>query len=277
MIKANFYSVLLLFAFIFSCSNTNEDAKNALSNTKPKAALEYDSTIRTAHILVALCDNRYQGIVPVPAAIGNGEDFNKNLYWGCSFGIRSYFKASKDWKLIRKTNLDSIRLERLVFKSITSNFYLVCDAYKGKNIKECTIDFLNSAAGQLKDTLQINNAVIGINGNAKLLTYIGHDGLMDFGLNKSFKNADGKERDVVILACKSKKYFSSFIKNAKAKPLLWTSDLMCPEAYTIHDLINVYIKSPTDAIGMQDAGTKAYSKYQKCSVKASKNLLVTGF
>jgi hypothetical protein len=272
-VKAIFISI----CFFISGSSATKKEEEKTSDVNPKAVLEYYSTIRTAHILVALCDNKYQGIVPVPAAIGNGEDFNKNLYWGCSFGIRSFFKASKDWKLIRKTNLDSIKLERLVFKNTTSNFYLVCDAYKGKNIKECTIDFLNSAAGLLKDTLQINNAVIGIKGNAKLLTYIGHDGLMDFSLNNSFKNADGKERDVVILACKSKKYFSSFIKNAKAKPLLWTSDLMCPEAYTIHDLITVYIKNPNDVVAMNDAASKAYSKYQKCSVKASKNLLVTGF
>src|SRR5688572_22804615 len=26
------------------------------------------------HIFVALCDNKYQGIVPVPAKIGNGQD-----------------------------------------------------------------------------------------------------------------------------------------------------------------------------------------------------------
>ena len=274
----NFLKLLFIsIVFFISCSNATKKEDEKIKEVKSKLEFKYDSTINTAHILVALCDNKYQGIVPVPEAIGNGEDFNKNLYWGCSFGIRSYFKASKDWKLIRKIKLDSIKLERLVFKNNTSNFYLVCDAYKGKNIKECTIDFLNSAAGLLKDTIQINSTVIGINGNAKLLTYIGHNGLMDFTLNNSFKNEDGKERDVVILACKSKKYFSSYVKDAKANPLLWTSDLMCPEAYTIHDLINVYIKSPNDKIGMHLAATKAYSKYQKCSIKASQNLLVTGF
>src|SRR5213596_1995295 len=37
---------------------------------------------RVAHVLVALADNKYQGIVPVPAAIGNGDDPVRNLYWG---------------------------------------------------------------------------------------------------------------------------------------------------------------------------------------------------
>lgn len=29
---------------------------------------------KTIHVYVALCDNVYQGIVPVPKAIGNGDD-----------------------------------------------------------------------------------------------------------------------------------------------------------------------------------------------------------
>ena len=52
---------------------------------------------------------------------------------------------------------------------------------------------------------------------------------------------------------------------------------MCPEAYTIHDLLEVYIKTPKDTEKMNATAAQAYSKYQKCSIKAAKNLLVTGF
>ena len=41
---------------------------------------------RVAHVIVALADNRYQGIVPVPPAIGNGDDPDRNLYWGTRYG-----------------------------------------------------------------------------------------------------------------------------------------------------------------------------------------------
>ncbi|EDY21883.1 hypothetical protein CfE428DRAFT_0008 [Chthoniobacter flavus Ellin428] len=34
------------------------------------------------HVFVALADNATQGIVPVPAKIGNGDDAEHNLYWG---------------------------------------------------------------------------------------------------------------------------------------------------------------------------------------------------
>jgi hypothetical protein len=35
---------------------------------------------RLIHVFVALADNVHQGIVPVPAALGNGDDPARNLY-----------------------------------------------------------------------------------------------------------------------------------------------------------------------------------------------------
>jgi hypothetical protein len=37
---------------------------------------------RTIHVFVSLADNQNQGIVPVPARLGNGLDATHNLYWG---------------------------------------------------------------------------------------------------------------------------------------------------------------------------------------------------
>src|SRR5690349_21306631 len=65
--------------------------------------------IRTVHILVALCDNKYQGIVPVPKSIGNGQDPASNLYWGCDLGLKTYFKKkTSNWNLVstQKTGKD---------------------------------------------------------------------------------------------------------------------------------------------------------------------------
>ncbi|RZL42005.1 MAG: hypothetical protein EOP00_23985, partial [Pedobacter sp.] len=65
-----------------------------------KNIANYDANTKTIHVFVALCDNKYQGIVPVPKAIGNGQDPANNLYWGCAYGIKGYFKKSKEWKLL---------------------------------------------------------------------------------------------------------------------------------------------------------------------------------
>jgi hypothetical protein len=243
---------------------------------QPLAITGTDSLKRAIHVMVALCDNTYQGIVPVPAKIGNGQDPNSNLYWGCGYGIRSYFKKSAEWKFLSSRKIDSLLLERIIFKHIKKDVYLVADAYNGKYIRNCTVGFLNACSGLSKDTLHIGSQVIGTNGNASLLAYIGHDGLMDFHLPDTFRNKDGKKRDCIILACVSKTYFSPFIYQSGANPLVWTTGLMCPEAYTLHDAITGYINQES-AEAIRTRAAMAYNKYQKCGLKASRNLLVSGF
>jgi hypothetical protein len=152
--------LLMAYPLFFACSSgtaskPKQPGTNQPHPTSSAQQLLFDSSWKTIHVFVALCDNTYQGIIPVPAAIGNGEDKEHNLYWGCSLGISAYFKASKEWKLVRKYQIDSIKLERLVFQHLSAKYFLVADAYRGKDIKTCTIDFLNACSGQLKDTIQV--------------------------------------------------------------------------------------------------------------------------
>lgn len=231
---------------------------------------------QTIHVMVALCDNQYQGIVKVPKGIGNGQDPNSNLYWGCGYGIRTFFKKSADWKELKRYKVDEFVLERIVFKHKTKNYYLVADAYDGRYISDCTIDFLNACCGAEKDTVVVNDITLGLKGDAKLLAYIGHNGLMDFKLANSFQNKDNKKRDAIILACASKPYFAPYLKSAETTPLLWTTHLMCPEAYTLHDALATYINGGTNE-AVRTSAAEAYNCYQKCGIKGARNLLVTGF
>lgn len=268
-------SIILLCTF--SSCQSKTDTKQITSETTKKSVkddLKYDTSVQTAHIFVALCDNKYQGIVPVPEKIGNGQDPANNLYWGAMYGVKTYFKSSKDWKLVKAYKLNGTVLERLIFKHKTKDFYLIADAYDGKEIQKTTEDFLYSSSGQQKDTLNIDNKTIGINGNANLVAYIGHDGLMDFQLKDDFKNEDQKKRDAIILACYSKHYFGPFLEDANINPLVWTSNLMAPEAYILHDALSGYLAKESNT-EIQNRAATAYSKYQKCSLKAAKNLLVT--
>lgn len=269
---------ITLIIFLLSACDPNVKSSAERQIVRPASSVniqQFDTTNQTIHVFVALCDNKYQGIVPVPPGIGDGQDPNTNLYWGCDLGLRSYFKKSKNWSLLKRFCVDSTRLERLIFKHKNDRFYMVADAYNGKEIKKCTADFLQSCSGQVKDTININGTSIGINGNSKLLSYIGHDGFMDFKMREIYNNTDGKVRDAIMLACISKKYFAGHLAPTKANPLIWTTGLMCPEAYTLHDALESYIKNePAEAI--RSSAAKAYAKYQKCSEKAARNLLVSG-
>ncbi len=234
--------------------------------------------IKTIHVFVALCDNENQGIVPVPKKIGNGKDAHNNLYWGCGYGVRTYFKRSADWTLIKQIkNPEEKILERCVFIHKTKSFYLVADAYDGAEIKQCITDFLKASSGSFKKKIIVDSVEIKFGGNSGLISYCGHNGLMEFDIDYVPRKQDTLKLDVIILACISKSYFSALIKKSGANPLVWTTGLMAPEAYTVEWAIRGWVKNET-ALQIRERAAKAYSHYHpKCSLNAAKRLLVTGF
>lgn len=240
------------------------------------SALSFSQT-KTIHILVALCDNKYQGIVPVPEKIGNGQDPKNNLYWGCGYGVKSFFKKQPEWQLIKEyKNISPYILERIVFKHTSKPIYLVADAYDGKFIEQTTKDLLSFSSGSQKDTLHIGSYTIPIQGASQLICYTGHDGLMDFSLKDSFVKKDNYKRETIILACYSKSYFKNYIKQTGAIPLLWSTHLMSPEAYTTHAAILGWIEKESPE-QIKERAAQAYHKYLKCGIKGARNLLVTGW
>jgi hypothetical protein len=262
--------IIIIGLVLFSCENKKSVGSAAVYD--PVFAAE--NSIKTIHLFVALCDNRYQGITPVSAALGNGQNHNSNLYWGALYGVRTYFKKSDEWELLAARKVNNVILERLIFKHATENYYLIADAYNGRHIRQCTKDFLDSSAGNQKGAVQIDGIILGIGGNAALVAYIGHDGLMDFQLTETFSNNDAIQRDVIILACYSKRYFSPHLEAANVNPLVWTTNLMAPEAYTLHDALTGYVIGEANE-AIRERAAAAYARYQKCSLNAAKGLLVT--
>lgn len=232
--------------------------------------------IKTIHVVVALCDNKYQGIVPVPPKIGNGQDPANNLYWGCGYGVKTFFKKQADWKLVKTIASPAEGIfERLVFKHKTSGTYLVADAYDGSKIRQTTGDFLEYCAGGKKFSLKVDSLLLPIGGNAGLICYVGHNGLMDFQ-TASVSNKDGEKRDAAIFACASKAYFIEHLKAAGANPLIWTTNLMCPEAYTLVATIDGWIKKQKPEVIRENVAA-AYNKYHSCGMKGARNLFASGY
>lgn len=278
-----FISLIILLSFSSCSGKAPGSVKDTTLKTPDTAsyknaiAAKKKLKVQTIHVFVALCDNKYQGIVPVPEKIGNGQDAPNNLYWGAAYGVKTYFNKSSEWKLVEsKKNPATNILERLLFKHKTKNIYLLADAYDGQYIKQATIDFLLACSGKGGSTVKTNDNEIPFAGLSDIVAYVGHDGLMDFSLFNDFKKQNEENRKAIMLACKSKQYFSRHIKSTGAEPLLWSTGLMAPESYILHDAINTWIKSGSNA-ETRIAAAAAYSKYQKCSMKAAQNLLVTGW
>ncbi|MEK7864075.1 MAG: hypothetical protein AAB295_12555, partial [Chloroflexota bacterium] len=102
------------------------------------------------------------------------------------------------------------------------------------------------------------------------------NGLMDFGFKEYPKHADDRQRNVMILACAARSHFADPLREAGAHPLLWTTNLMAPEAYTLKDALDGWIAGETND-QIRERAAAAYHQYQKCGLNAARRLLVTGY
>ena len=205
------------------------------------------------HVTVALCDNATQGIVPVPAAIGNGNDPRTNLYWGAMYGVKSWLKRD-GWKVEKAVPPHPYVLERILARKTIAgrDVLLVADAWRGSRIREAITSFLERASGE---------------GGADVVVYVGHDGLMEFDVEPRVHRAKAKPRSIV-LACASLQYFAKYLDRAGSSPLLLTTGLMAPEAYTLTAAIDAHVRDGN----VREAAAQAYHKYQKCGVAAARRL-----
>lgn len=233
---------------------------------------------------VALADNKYQWIAPVPAAIGNGQNARTNLYWGARYGVKTYLTNSAGWTRVASLKTGDKRiLERLVLtrtftrKGRNIAVYLVADAWDGKYIKETIGQFMRYNAGDDAFNLQADGKQLNAGGNAQLIAYIGHNALMDYaGLaNRLLSNPaaanNNPVNDAIVLACKSQAYFQTRLQAVDAHPLVLTTGLMAPEAYSLHAAIAQWIAGGNDN-QVRKAAAASYNHYQKTGRKAAERL-----
>lgn len=233
----------------------------------------------TVHIMVPLCDNEHQGIVPVSPRLGNGLDLKDNLYWGARYGIKTHFKKLPEWTQVSNQPFpDSTVLERVVFQRTYANgtdVYLVADAYRGDSMRTCVYDILGAAAGAVKGKLAVNGQTLGLYGNADLLIFNGHNGILDF-IPDYVYSEDERVRDVAVIGCVSYRYFEKYLLRAKGYPILTTSNLMAPEAYVAAGIIDGWASGQTGP-DLRTAAGRAYNQYQKCGLRGATNLFYTGW
>lgn len=207
---------------------------------------------KQVRVFVALCDNKTQGIVPVGAKIGNGDDPDANLYWGCSDGFGAYFRRSKQWKVTRSEHdVSETILRRLTLKHAAGDIDLIAEAYRGSEMRKCLEDFERTASSDEYD----------------LVAFIGHNGLMDFALPGPAKIGEN-DTEVVVLGCLSERYFGDRLRAAGCRPILMTRQLMYPGSFLLHAAIEKW-KSGGSPADIRMAAAAAYASNQKISVRAA--------
>ena len=207
-------------------------------------------------VFVGLCDNATQGIVKVGAKIGDGDKPADNLYWGCTDGLKSHFKASKRWKLEKSetaTGNERI-LERLTFRHVSGNAVLVAEAWRGSKLKEC-YEACQKAM---------------LSGENDLVTFIGHNVLMDTTIDPPAEKAKGKT-DAIVLCCISDRYFRQRLEDAGVRPVLLTTQLMYPGSFILHDALEPWLQGKARG-NLRDAAGLAYARNQKIKPAAAKGV-----
>ena len=207
-------------------------------------------------VFVGLCDNATQGIVKVGAKIGDGDKPADNLYWGCSDGLRSYFKASKRWKLEKSETAtgDDRILERMTFRHVSGGAVLVAEAWRGSKLKEC-YEACEKAM---------------LSGDNDLVTFIGHNVLMDVDIPAPAEKTKGKT-DAIVLCCISDRYFRQRLENAGVRPVVLTTQLMYPGSFILHDALEPWLQGKARG-DLRDAAGLAYARNQKLKPAAAKGV-----
>lgn len=224
----------------------------------------YVAAVPNTHIsvIVSLVDNISQGIVPVPAKIGNGDDPRNNLYWGAAYGVKTFLSKADGWKNLGcEKDINETILERCQF-SWKDQLTVTADAYRGSRIDQAMLDFMQQAATP-SDAAQ-----------REMVVFIGHDGLMDEQnqpIIKRFPKHAEHDKPAVVLACLSDEFFSGHLLAAGSKPVVTTFSFMAPEAYVLEAIARGFATQASEAELRSSAGL-AYAKYQRISAKAGKSV-----
>lgn len=268
------FITLLLALALNSCDKSQ--AENLAPNPKPPQ--EQGRNFKVIHTYVALCDNESQGIAPVPAKIGDGDNPANNLYWGCSDGARPIFTKSKHWTRlsVSKVQKQPYILERIIFQHKKTKSILVVDAWRGSRIEPCIKAFCQALAGQKYENLLIKIGAqemrINLAGGADFLAFIGHNGLMEFKVPQFPANPNRKQSvDAVVLCCRSKAFFKDHLHTAGTRPMVMTASNMYPGAFILHDVLEEWFTGGNQK-KLRLRAAKAYAKNQKISTKSALNV-----
>lgn len=215
---------------------------------------------KTFRVIVSLADNKNQGLVPIKASLGNGQNPANNLYWGAMYGVKSYLKRQDNWKvsqtdssLLKSPVLESLHLN---YKNGDSGGFGFAEAWDGAHQKQATEYFMKLLL-QPEDSLTI---------------FVGHNPLMDVDVDfprfaaKHAKQNKISGRKFAVIGCQSRSYFEKGIEATGHTPYVLTAGNMAPEAYVVEAIIRAWMEGKP-AQGAREYAAAAYAKYQKIPLK----------
>jgi len=219
----------------------------------------FATTPKQARIIVSLADNTNQGIVPIKASLGNGQDPKNNLYWGALYGAKTHFKRMNDWSVTSQNSEKSDVLDAFELKHAAHpTTKIIVEAWDGAKQNRAVKAYL----ADLKDAESPNDFVC----------FVGHNALMDLSVAnvpalKATKTANiERGRKASVIACRSAPYFKPYHDSLGVESYVMTKGLMAPEAYVLEGFLAAWLNGDT-ANKARAAAAAQYSKYQKIPLR----------
>ena len=219
----------------------------------------FGTTPKQARVIVSLADNRNQGIVPIKASLGDGQDPKNNLYWGALYGAKTHFNRMDDWTLTSNDSDKSDVLDSFALKHTAHpDSQILFEAWDGAKQKLAVTAYLED----LRDA----------DSPYDLVCFVGHNALMDLVIAnvpalKATKAANkDRGRKGSVIACRSASYFEPHHESLGVESYVMTKGLMAPEAYVLEGFLAAWLKGD-NANSARTGAAAQYAKYQKIPLR----------
>jgi len=219
----------------------------------------FGTTSKQARIIVSLADNENQGIVPIKASLGNGQDPKNNLYWGALYGAKTHFNRVEDWSVTSSDSVNEAVLDSFLLKHAAHpTTKILFEAWDGAKQKFALKAYLKD----LRDETSPND----------LVCFVGHNALMDLSVANipalpRAKNVNAERgRKGSVIACRSAPFFEPHHEALGIDSYVMTKGLMAPEAYVLEGFLASWLNGEP-ANKAREAAAKQYSKFQKIPLR----------
>jgi len=226
---------------------------------------------------VALCSN---DIIRCGGhGLGDGEDPERNLYWGTSGGFLGWFnRKGSGWTQVYDGPAEGDVLDVRVWKrTVKKGFvvYVVAHAWRGSAIDDALAAYVNELYGDQPRTIVLDDGTkIEAGGAAQIVSWVGHNRWMDlapydWAAAAELTKAGARPKGTIAVACKTKDYLADDVPAATRVPLLMTSDFLFAGAHSFEGAVWSFATGGCYA-DIRDAAAAAYATGEKKEKKRVK-------
>lgn len=216
--------------------------------------------------------------------LGNGDEPDRNLYWGTSGGFRGWFgRRGSGWTEVsvtwaREADVLAVRVWRrsvapggaLRARGVRRAFvvYVVAYAWRGEAIQSAMAAFAADLYGTGKARRVelwsggAKGTVIDAGAAAQVVAFVGHNGWMDVAeATWPASPPDARRKGAIAIACLTEDYLADAVPSDRRVPLLFTRSLLFAGAHSLEGAVRAFAEG-RGLLAIRDGAAAAYAAGQ---------------